>query len=163
MTEHKYAAWVQPIAATLSADRQVLLNFVRSAPAEWWDLPSVVDGWTNHDILAHLAGGNDMLVQTLLRALTSGEVLDPDAFAPDTDAENASRIEERRAWSIAQLVAELQRDSDEVQAWLSKLKEGDRDLRPDGLGMTVGRFFRIVRDEHHDLIHLEQLRLSLSQ
>ncbi len=122
----------------------------------------MVDEWTNKDILAHLAGGNDLLVQTLLRSLTAGESPDPRTLAPDTDRDNARRVAERRSWSIVQLIAELERDSDEVLGWLSELSDDHRDLAPDGLGMTVGQFLRIVQEEHHDLIHLEQLRRGLS-
>jgi len=158
MNKPTYVTWVEPIASVLAEDRRQLLEFAVSAAARFWDQRSGVDGWTNKDILAHLAGGNDLLVQTLLRSLTGGEKLDPNVLAPDTDAENASRVAERRSWTIAQLIAELERDRDEVLGWLSELNENDRDLRPEGLGMTVGEFFRIVQEEHHDLIHLEQLR-----
>jgi hypothetical protein len=85
---------------------------------------------------------------------------DPTSLAPDTDAENASRISERRAWTVDQLKAELQRGNEEVLGWLSQLREDHRELRPEGLGMTLGKFFRIVQEEHHDLIHLEQLRTA---
>ncbi|MEX2247910.1 MAG: DinB family protein [Dehalococcoidia bacterium] len=158
MSERTYATWVDPVASALADDRRELLEFATSASAAFWDQPSSVDAWTNRDILAHLAGGNDLLVQTLLGSLTAGETLDPKSLAPDTDAENARRVAERRVWPLPRLIAELERDHDEVLGWLSQLDEHDRDLRPEGLGMTVGEFFRIVQDEHHDLVHLHQLR-----
>jgi hypothetical protein len=160
MTMRSFVEWIRPVAAALCDDRDSLMAFVDSAVADFWDQPSSVDGWTNKDILAHLAGGNDQLVQTLLRAVTAGETPDPTSLAPDTDAENAIRISERRAWTIDQLKAELQRGNDEVLGWLSQLRDDHRELRPEGLGMTLGKFFRIVQEEHHDLIHLEQLRTS---
>jgi hypothetical protein len=103
--------------------------------------------------------------------VTAGETPDPALLAPDTDAENAVRVAKRRVWAVDQLKAELERGNDEVLRWLSQLREDDRDQRPDGLGMTLGKFVRIVQEErahqpsasaivHHDLIHLEQLRRS---
>jgi hypothetical protein len=90
------------------------MTFADSAEADFWDQPSSVDGWTNRDILAHLAGGNDQFVQTVLRAVTAGEIPDPALLAPDADAENAMRISERLLWPIDQLKAELLRGDDEV-------------------------------------------------
>ena len=158
VNKRTFAEWVEPVASALADHRRQLLAFVAAADLEFWDRDSSVDGWTNKDILGHLAGGNDLLVQTLLRSLTRGEKLDPRALAPDTDAENATRVAERRVWTIVQLIAELERDHEEVLRWLSQLTPKDRDVHPDGLGMTVGEFLRVVQDEHHDLVHLEQLR-----
>jgi hypothetical protein len=98
----------------LADDRRQLLAFVATAKQEFWDQDSNVEGWTNKDILGHLAGGNDLLVQTLLKSLTQGEKLDPRALVPDTDAKNATRVAERRSWTIVQLIAELERDHEEV-------------------------------------------------
>jgi hypothetical protein len=103
--------------------------------------------------------GSLVLVADAGHMLTDAAGL-PTSLAPDTDAENAIRISERRAWTIDQLKAELQRGNDEVLGWLSQLRDDHRELRPEGLGMTLGKFFRIVQEEHHDLIHLEQLRTS---
>jgi hypothetical protein len=163
LSTHQYVTWVQPVAAALSEDRRELMEFVASVRAEFWDEASGVHGWTNKDILAHLAGGNDQLVQTLLQSLTSGESIPPQKLAPDTDAENALRVAERRSWSIDRLTTELERDTAEVLEWLSQLSEADQNLRPGGLSMTVGEFFRVVQEEHHDLIHLQQLRAGQNQ
>ena len=110
MTERGYASWVEPIAAVLAEDRRRLVAFAASAKAAFWEQPSSVGGWTNKDVLAHLAGGNDMLAQTLLRSLTAGDELAPKVFALDTDAENARRVAERRDWPVAELIVELERD-----------------------------------------------------
>jgi hypothetical protein len=158
MTADALAEWVRPIAETLAEDRRRVVDFARSATPEFWSRRSVVEGWTNKDILAHLAGGNDLLVQTLLRSLTADDWSDPGVLAPDTDAENARRVAERRSWSIGQLIAELERDIDEILGWLRQLDDGHQHVRPDGLGMTVGEFFRLVHQERHDRVHMEQLQ-----
>lgn len=152
------AEWVVPIARVLAGDRAELIAFVRAQPAPFWDRASMVEGWRNREILAHLAGGNDQLVQILLRAAVSGEAPHPSVFAMDTDAENASRIEARASWTIAQLIGELQRDGEEVQELLAQLSETDRDRGFEGFDLTLGQFLRIVEHERHDALHLAQLR-----
>ena len=126
MTERVLAAWVRPVAEQLASDRRRVIDFARAAALETWSQPSAVDGWTNKDLLAHLAGGNDQMLQTILRAVTSRTPLDSAALDPDTDAENAARIAERRSWTIDALIAELERDGEEVQQLLSQLTDDRR-------------------------------------
>jgi hypothetical protein len=161
MTERTFAAWVEPIATLLDEDRRQVLAFARSAPVGLWQQPSAVPGWTSQDILAHLAGGNDLMLQHLLRSVTAREPLDPAVLQLDTDAENARGVAERRDWSLDMLIVELQRGGDEVQDLLSQLTEGDRDVRPSGFSISLGDFLRIVEEERHDLLHLEQLQAGL--
>jgi uncharacterized protein (TIGR03083 family) len=161
MMSRAFAAWVEPLAAARAADRRQVVAFARAAPAELWARPSVLAGWTNKDLLAHLAGGNDRLLQTVLRAVALGEAPDPGALRPDTDTENARGVRERRGWSLNRLVAELERDGDELQDLLSRLTDRDEALGPPGLGSTLGELLRASIAEHHDLVHLAQLEASL--
>ena len=161
MTERTRAGWVASTASLLALDRAELIAFARSAPAEWWEKPSVADGWLNRDILAHLAGGNDLLLQRLLHSAVTGEPLDPSVFSLDTDDENARGVAKRRAWSIQQLIDELERGGAEVEGLLAQLTEADRERRWDGFPITLGRFLKIVEEERHDHEHLEELRAGL--
>jgi uncharacterized protein (TIGR03083 family) len=161
LSEHRYADWVGPIAQRLSEDHAELVKFVREAPTEFWARPSTEAGWTNKDILAHLAGGNDQLVQIALRAAISNKPLGREAFDVDTDAANARGVEERRSWSVEKLVDELIAGEAEMQELLSQLNEEHRSVRS-GTPMTLEQFLRIVYEERHDLLHLEQLRGSMS-
>jgi uncharacterized protein (TIGR03083 family) len=152
--------WVEQIARQLSEDRRQVIDFVRGAAPEFWSQPSVVDGWTNKHILAHLAGGNDQFLQLALRSVVLGERVEPGVFAVDTDEENARRIEERLSWDIARLAAELERDGAEVRDLLVRVRDEDTGARQPGLAMTLGDFLRIVGRERHDQLHLEQLHRS---
>jgi uncharacterized protein (TIGR03083 family) len=156
-----FAEWVVPVAAKLAADRAAVIEFARSVPPGDWSRPTGDPGWSCKDILAHLAGGNDQLLQTILRAVTAREPVAAAALDPDTDAENARRVAERRPWTVGQLIAELVRDGDEVQQLLSRLSDDDRARSQPGSDMTLGRFLRIVHDERHDDLHLRQLRQAL--
>ena len=158
MTARAFAAWVRPVAEQLAEDRRRVIEFARAASPEAWDRPSAVDGWTNKELLAHLAGGNDQMLQTILRAVTASAALDPEALDPDTDAENAARVAERRSWSVDELIAGLGRDGDEMQSLLSQLTDDDANIYPAGAKWTLGDLFKIVERERHDVEHLEQMR-----
>ncbi|MGH2633507.1 MAG: maleylpyruvate isomerase N-terminal domain-containing protein [Tepidiformaceae bacterium] len=157
-----FAPWVQPTASVLAEDRARVLAFCHTVTSHSWDAASVVAGWANRDVLAHLAGGNDQLLQLALRAVTHGETPDSALLEPNTDAENARRIEERRTWSIPRLLIELERDGEEVQDLLARLTDRDDSVSwgtpPRPLGaLTLGALLRGVRLERHDLLHLAQL------
>jgi hypothetical protein len=161
MDERTTAVWVAPVASVLDADRREVIAFARSAPADLWNQPSEVSGWTHKHILAHLAGGNDLLLQKLLRSVVARETIDPALFHLDTDAENASGVEERRSWVLDDLVAELERDRAEVQELLAQLTDEDKDLRWSGFSLSLGEFLRVIEEERHDQLHLEQMRAGL--
>lgn len=158
-----YARWVEPIARQLASDRSELTRFVRRAPAELWSRPAGDGDWSCKQLLAHLAGGNDQLVQTVLAAVVAGTALEPSQLEPDTDAENARRVAERASWSVEALLAELERDGEEVQSLLARLRDEDEAARPGGWRITLGHFLRIVERERHDHEHLAQLRAAASQ
>ncbi|MEX0682767.1 MAG: maleylpyruvate isomerase N-terminal domain-containing protein [Dehalococcoidia bacterium] len=160
MAQRTFVAWVEPVAVVLAEDRRLVIDFTRSVRRDIWEWDSGVEGWTCKDILAHLAGGNDQLSQTLLRKVVACEPLEASVMDVDTDGENARRVAERRSWAVERLIAELQTDGDEVQELLSRLTEDDEQLR-DGLPMTLGAFLQIVLHERHDWEHLEQLRGAL--
>jgi hypothetical protein len=158
MTNRTFASWVAPIAARLASDRSDVRAFVRSAPPAFWGEPSVVEGWTNKHILAHLAGGNDQLVQEIIERVIARRPLPATLLDVDTDAENATRISERLGWPVERLVSEIASEGERAQDLLSRLSEDDRAYREGGFPMTLENFLRIVHEERHDLIHLEQLR-----
>lgn len=157
MSARTFAAWVQPVATVLDEDRRAVIDFAGSVPATAWDEPSALEGWTRKDILAHLAGGNDQLLQILIRAAVAGEDVEPALLDPDTDAENARRVAERRSWTIDALIAELERDGDEVQSLLAQLTREHESLKQPGTTFTLGQFLEIVRHERHDREHLAHM------
>lgn len=152
--------WVREIAKTLAADRRAVIEYARRQDANTWSAPSGVGVWTRRDVLAHLAGGNDQMIQTVLRAVTQGHALEPAMFDPDTDAENEQRVRERRRWADAQIIAELERDGAEMQELLAVLRPDHRDLPLPGGTMTLGGLLGFVLRERHDHEHLEQLKRS---
>jgi len=162
MNDRAFAAWVQPVARTLAADRAELLAFARQAPPAFWARPGAVDGWTNADILAHTGGGNDQLLQLALRAAVTGKPLGPETWSVDTDAENARRVDERRTWPVDRIIDEIAALGDELQELLAELTEDDRDARTAAGKLTLEQFLEIVRRERHDHEHLAQLRAAMA-
>ena len=158
-----FASWVEPIATRLRENRAQVIAFARSAPRGIWDRPSPVAGWTNKDILAHLAGGNDRMVQDVLSAVIAGEPVGPALLEPDTDGANARGVEERRAKSVPELIDELERDGEELQSLLFRLREEHRNVRPGGAPWTIEAFLRVVQHESHDLEHLRQLQAAVER
>jgi len=158
VSERDYAEWVRPIAEVLFADSAEVIAFARSHPAEGWDEPSGADGWTRRDVLAHLAGGNDQMVQIILRRVTARQPLDGVSMDPDTDAENAAGVQDRQGWGIERLIAELVADDEEMQQLFAKLTEDDEDLELNAMSMTLGQFLRLVGAERHDAEHLQQMK-----
>jgi uncharacterized protein (TIGR03083 family) len=153
-----FASWVAPIATSLAEDRAEVIAFARQAPAEFWSQPSDVQGWTRHDILAHLAGGNDQMVQMVVRAVAEGSPLSAQDLDPDTDSANAAGVEGRRSWPVERLIAELEVGGEEMQELLAALRAEHEQVRPGGVSYTLGDLLRIVLRERHDAAHLDQLR-----
>lgn len=161
MSERTFAAWVEPIAATLRDNREQVLAFARARPDDAWARPSGAEGWTCKDILAHLAGGNDRLFQAVLRRVIAREAIEASLLSPDTDGENARGVEQRRTKTAGELIDDLQADGEEVQHLLSQLQDGDEDMRQERPPFILKGFVEFVGKEHHDLEHLAQLRAAL--
>ena len=157
-----FAAWVQPVASVLAHDAEDVSGFVRGAPASFWEGPSVVEGWTNRDVLAHMGGGNDQMVQSVLRTVIAGGTVEAAVLEPDTDAENAARVAERRSWPLAHVIDEYERGAAELLDLLARLREEQRDLPLGACSFTLGKLLRVVEHERHDRLHLSQLQASWS-
>ena len=80
------------------AEREEMLSTFKGLSEEEWNAPSDCAGWTNRDVLAHLA-------------CTLHGVVDP-AFLADlsggAEAAMEAGVEERRSWPIADVIAEYE-------------------------------------------------------
>ena len=80
-------------------------------------------GWTNRDIVAHLAS-IDQRLRGQINAAVNGTPWNP---AEDVDTFNARMVEERRPWSLEQVRAELDKSRDETLALFNSVDEGALD------------------------------------
>lgn len=159
-----FAAWVAPTAEGLRASRALVLEFARAQDAGFWTQhPRGVDGWTNKDLLAHIGGGNDQMLQIVLRAVVAKEPLKPSVATIDTDAENKREIEERHDWPVEKVLAELESTGEELQGLLGSLTDADHDRALEGLSITLEQLLAVVHAEDHDGEHLGQMRATLER
>ncbi len=162
MTTSTFAAWVEPFAAKQRDDDAQVLAFARALPAEAWERPSGLEGWSVKDILAHIGKGNDQLFQKLLRQVIAGGSIDTAIFRDvDTDGENARGVEERRGLTPEGLIAELEEAAEEIQDLLSQLTDEHEHLRQEDPPFIFNGFLGMVEKESHSLEHLAQLRTAL--
>ncbi len=96
----KFLPELEPAVEQLSPDN--VLYVVHSVDPVMWELPSLTQGWTHRDLLAHIATG-DWVFQRHLRSLVeTGKV----AQWPDVHAGNAERLAERKVSTVNALIEE---------------------------------------------------------
>ncbi len=148
-------AWVAPSADHLRQTRREIVEFAPSAPANFWEKPSPNEGWSNKDLLAHLATSHWVL-QGLLRSVLDGQ---PFAFN-GPDGGNAERVAERRDRSVESLVEEAEAEGAETEALLARLRPEHETYRREGAPRTLGETLAGFAT-NHDPHHLDQLRAGL--
>jgi hypothetical protein len=133
-----------------------IVGITRSIDASRWDEPSACGGWTNRQLVAHLATGYSVRIERLRRALGGETRID---VRVDIDAVNAARVRELEPCSIDEILDELMRVRGEVLVMLSQL------TRPmlDATVVAEGGERRLgvaLADMSHDLEHAAQLALA---
>ncbi|MBF6599094.1 MAG: maleylpyruvate isomerase N-terminal domain-containing protein [Dehalococcoidia bacterium] len=127
-----------------------------------WEHPSPVLGWSNRELLAHLATGDWVLQQQLRHVIERGSL----AAWPDVDAGNAQRVHERRFSTHAALVEEYLSMRHETRLLLARLK-------PKQLGLATSFWWEAQPNAHtlieyvehvpaHERAHREQLRPAMA-
>ena len=91
---------IVPAVDALSPDPA--LYVIYSVDPTRWETPSVVPGWSNRNLLAHVATGDWVFQSHLRRIIDTGEV----AAWADIDEGNAQRIEERKFTTVNALIDE---------------------------------------------------------
>ena len=160
MSENSFARWVQPIAERMRRTRAEIIEHARSLPADVWARPSQNAGWTYHDLLAHIADDTGKNLHAALRAVADGSDIAAELF-DDIDARNARGVSARDSHSIEELIAEIERDGEQMQKLLANLREEDEARTQPELRGTFGEFLQNGLAAH-DALHLAQLRIAVS-
>jgi hypothetical protein len=126
---------------------------IRAVDADAWARDSVYPGWTNKDLLAHLASGYAVRLALLRSVAASGKV----AELPDADAANARAISARRDTPVEQLIEEMLATRRTIRGLLESLRDGDLDLGVEVNGGQVPLRDYVAGLSRHDLEHLADL------
>ena len=139
-------AWQRDTATVLAA--------VRALPAAAWAAHSRNAGWSNKDVLVHLATGYAQRLE-LLRSVVETGAPGP---LPDADSANAANIAALGAEPVEALLDRLIATRAEVLALLRRLRLDQLDLRV-AIGERTERLGDYACDmSRHDLDHLGELR-----
>jgi uncharacterized protein (TIGR03083 family) len=112
-------------AQAFEAEREEVLKLAKSLSPEEWELPSDCDGWRVQDVIVHMAD--------VCRA-----VVDPGALPPGvegkTEATMDARVDARREWDAAKVLAEYEELSAKAIPALGGLQSLDNVIPLDDLG-----------------------------
>jgi len=157
MSSRTFAAWVEPIARDLTTSRAAVVAFARSLPAEAWDEPSALPGWSRKDVLAHLAADTGKVSASAMLSAIDPGAPHPSYGKSEHDL-NARDIESRRDTSVADLIAEIEADGKTWQDLLSQFDE-DTDRSWPGFPNTLREYLNLMFS--HDRDHLAEMRAGL--
>jgi len=161
MKGRAFASWVQPIAARFRSTRREVAELARELPEDAWQLPSLVEGWTYRDVLAHLAEG-DAAIRLVVKAVLDGADTDMRPQNEQRESRNAAILQRGATRTIDELISSALQDSEETQLLLSRLSDDDENVlvitsrtRPDPIALGG-----CLANYHHDEEHLAQLRAA---
>jgi uncharacterized protein (TIGR03083 family) len=166
MTVRSFAPWVEPVAKELREGRSDVARTARQLLPEHWMLPSPLEGWSYKDLLAHLASG-DWVFQWMLRSALGEDEFDIlERGFQYVNEGNAQRIEERRARSVEDLIAEVHSEGERTQGLLARLDDTLNvtkvvGRRPTGEDVTIEQW--VLGFPQHDKLHGAQLKTALDQ
>jgi uncharacterized protein (TIGR03083 family) len=139
--------------------RGAVLTLVEGLSEADFSRPTVNDGWSVQDEIAHLAS-IEARIRLMLTTVLGGGAWSADRA--ELDAFNARCVEERRTWTPDAVVAELRRTGQETASLFERLTAEQLDQQWDHpiFGpMTVERTAGIIA--RHLRSHAEELRAAL--
>ncbi len=105
MTAQKPDPHRAEIIEAYNRERDALLALVERIDARVWDKATPCPGWSARDLVAHLATSATRL-STAVKMMLEGQ--QPNPTRADLDARNEAGVQERRRWSLKELINELQ-------------------------------------------------------
>ena len=118
-----------------------------------WSQPSANPGWTNKDLLAHLATGYVVRLAVLQSIVATGRP----GPVPDADAANARNIEARRGTPVEDLVEEMLATRETVLRLMQQFQDAHLDVMVE-LGDSPARLGAHLPDlSRHDLDRAAEL------
>jgi uncharacterized damage-inducible protein DinB len=139
------------IAARLAAARSKLLASLADLDEAGWDWRPGDGRWSVRQTLAHVGAAQWSHLQ-VARRFAAGRPVDLPGF--DLDAWNAAAVEERAAWSKAEVLADLDAAQQASLDFLNQLDDeqlGRTGVHPALGEVTVGQVLRVIGV--HDGLH----------
>jgi len=129
---------------------------LRRIDPEAWQRACPYEGWTEHDLLAHLSSSQKALPRVLMSAFAPPPSNPVEPF--DADRWNASQVRRRKEEGEENLIEEFRQGASEVITILEKLQPPDLD-RPVPAGAGRGRALGSVLETllAHQRRHLADL------
>ncbi len=135
---------------------------LRAVPVEAWHWPSGYEGWTAHDLLAHLSSTQQAIPRLVESAFSETAAGPSEPF--DEDRWNASQVRRRREREAKELIGELGAGAVALTRSIEERIVAGADLqRPVPAGVGRGRPLGEVLDEllEHQHRHLTDLLESV--
>lgn len=127
---------------------------MQGVDARQWLVPSKNPGWSNKDLLAHLATGYVVRLALLNAILETGHP----GVLPSADAANAKNVAERRDATVDDLIKDLVATRANALELMSRLGDNELDLVvPDDKGGWIRLGVDLLGWSGHDLDHASEL------
>ncbi len=151
--------------AELQRERNALVDMIAGLDEATLDRKDVVGDWSIKNLLAHLVGWENWLLQSLPALLATGEM--PEAMraaAADEDGWNARQVTEREKLTPGEQLRELEQTRAKLIEYLRGLDEATL-TRPQPWPRWKGTLTEYVMGAtaNHEAEHREVLRAALEQ
>jgi hypothetical protein len=146
----------------IQADHEASLAIFRSLSEAEWQAPVPSEEaapWTARDVLAHLAVSEGGQLGQITR-LVSGGITVPDDF--DLARFNRRSVQKQADRSVPDLLAQIERDHEEVLRALDAVPEADLDKtgrHARGDTLTVEQFFHRITEHRRE--HAQELQRAI--
>jgi uncharacterized protein (TIGR03083 family) len=134
----------------------VFLRTLYSVADDAWEEPAL-EGWTYHDVAAHVSS-NEVRLQTRLRCALGEGSAEELAAVNDVERWNKERVNERAKWSVKEIADEFQAGRFETMEVLGRFTGetlGNPVTRGDGSTVAASEFVKLL--SRHTSGHAAQL------
>lgn len=150
---------LEPAAERWQRVTDYLVRVARAAEPDMWSEPSPNRGWTNKDLLAHLASGYAVRIAHLESLVATGRP----APSFDVEATNDECVAERQDAPVDELIDEMIAVRDRILGLMRQLGEEHLCVETEIAGWPQGRgpFGDYLKEmSRHDLEHAAELQKS---
>ncbi len=150
---------LEPAAESWQRVTDYLVQLARAVEPDRWSEPSPNRGWTNKDLLAHLASGYAVRIAHLESFVATGRP----APSFDVEATNDERVAERQDAPVEELIDEMTAVRERILGLMGQLKEEHLSVETEIAGWPQGRgpFGEYLKEmSRHDLEHAAELQKS---